>query len=191
MSEPSYAGLSDSELLQQVATGSQGAFGEMYDRHGKAIYNYLLRMLFEHSAAEDLLQETFLVAWQKAGSFRNDSRVTTWLFSIAHYRAVDWLRHQRVQKRHQELLERPSAFEDESSLNFDDIVHQGLQNEKIWLAAAQLSFEHRSVLQLAYVQEMSYQEIADVMRCPLGTVKSRMNHALKALKWHLKVDMLE
>jgi RNA polymerase sigma-70 factor (ECF subfamily) len=191
MNSPSFTELSDSDLLQQVANGSESAFGELYDRYSKAIYNYLLRLIFEHTVAEDLLQETFLVAWQKAVAFRNDSRVSTWLFSIAHYRAIDWLRHQKVRHRYQEDVGRFLTVDVESHFSFDDVVHQGLQNEKIWRALDRLSLEHRSVLQLAFVYDMSYQEIATVMNCPLGTVKSRMNHALKSLAHHLKVSGLE
>jgi RNA polymerase sigma-70 factor (ECF subfamily) len=188
MNEPSYSELSDDELLRHIAAGSQAAFGELYDRHSKPLYNYVLRLVFDEAAADDLLQEIFVVVWQKSGRFRYDSRVTTWLFSIAHHRAVDWLRHQQVQNRYQRSLAGDSNEIHPTTPGFDDVVHVGLQNEKIWQAMNRLSADHRAVLELAFVYEMSYREIAAVMDCPLGTVKSRMNHAIKALGSHLKID---
>jgi RNA polymerase sigma-70 factor (ECF subfamily) len=184
MSDQTWATLPDEDLLRQVAEGNQTAFGLLYDRYHSKLYNYLLRLIFEEAAAQDILQETFLAVWQRANSFQNKSRVSTWLFGIAHHRAVDWLRSQkRLQRKFFDLDDldflqhyEPSA-ETWSSLNLD--------NEQIWQAMTHLTPDHRAVLELAFVYEMRQEEIAQVMGCPVGTVKSRVHHALKALSGYL------
>lgn len=184
MDERDLAQLSDQDLLNQIVAGSQIAFGELYDRHSKHLYNYLLRLIFEKEAAEDILQDVYLVVWQKAGSFNGASRVSTWLFSIAHHRAVDWLRSQnRLEKKLTQLA--PLEIFSDAGLDVEGWADLNLQNETIWQAVEKLSPEHRAVLELAFVYEMPYGEIAQVMACPVGTVKSRMHHALKLLNRHL------
>lgn len=167
--------VSDQQLVRQVAAGDETAFAELYQRYGTPLYNYLIRLIHEPLVAEDLLQETFVGAWRNAGRFRGQSKVTTWLYRIAHNRAVSWLRGHHQTARLDDLPE--LAVE-------GDLSQQAMDNwraAQVRRALGQLSYKHRAVVELTFVHGFSYVEIAEIVGCPEGTVKSRMSYARRYL----------
>ncbi len=170
---------SDVLLIRQIAYGDEGAFSELYQRYQKPIFNYVLRLIHEPKEAEDLLQEIFLAVWRGAHRYREQAQVKTWLYRIAHYQAVSWLRkHRNV-----------SAFEDINESNTkgpEEISSDIWQRDEVQKAINNLSAKHRAVLELTFIHGMAYREIAHIVGCPVGTVKSRMSYALKAMHWALK-----
>ncbi|MEW6716766.1 MAG: sigma-70 family RNA polymerase sigma factor [Chloroflexota bacterium] len=170
----------DEELLRQIASGDSSALETLYERHSVPVYNYLLRLVGEVPAAEDLLQEVFIAVWRGAGSYRQLSSVKTWVLSIAHHRAVSWLRRRR----------KFSLFEDVHILDSrpgpELQAFSGWEVEQLQQALEGLSVNHRAVIELTFVHGLSYREIAQVMGCPEGTVKSRMSYALRQLTGLLK-----
>lgn len=170
----------DAQLLQWVATGDQEAFSELYRRYGVPLFNYLLRLVQDEPAAEDLLQEVFVAVWNGAARFRWQAQVKTWLFHIAHYQAVSWLRRNRSQGVYEDLQDQAGADD------LEQAVYDRWESGKLRQALDQLSPQHRAVLELAFVYEMSYREIAEVVDCPVGTVKSRMNHARRLFGEHFR-----
>jgi RNA polymerase sigma-70 factor (ECF subfamily) len=163
------------KLLAAVARSDEGAFVELYHGFSTSIFNYLLRLVHDQHIAEELLQETFLVVWQGAGQFRRRSRVRTWLFRIAHNKAVSWLRRHQPQS----LVDNPEIPDDRPDPETLSLTNW--RNEQLLLALDELSPNHRAVVELAFVHDLAYAEIAQIMECPVGTVKSRMSHALKRL----------
>jgi len=175
----SSSALTDRQLLQGASRCDEGAFNELYQRYSVSIYNYLLRLIHERAVAEDLLQEVFVAVWEGAGRFRGRAKVSTWLFRIAHHKAVDWLR-----KRRPTLVEKverlPAA---------DDPEKEALlawRSDQLRSALTRLSPDHRAVLELAFFQGMSYHEIAQIVDCPVGTVKSRISYAKRHLNGVLR-----
>lgn len=166
----------DTELLRQVAAGDEAAFAELYDLYAPAIYNYLLRLVNESAVAEEIVQEVFLAMWRGAQRFREEAKVKTWLLRIAHHQAVSWLRRTRTALWPNDELE---ADDDDHSIE-EHLAHRW-QIDQVRTALAQLTPKHRAVIELTFVQGLSYAEIAEVMNCPLGTVKSRMSYALRHL----------
>jgi RNA polymerase sigma-70 factor (ECF subfamily) len=170
----------DHRLLRQVAAGDERAFDELYQTYHANVFNFLLRLVNESAVAEELLQEVFLAAWRGAGRFREEAKVKTWLLRIAHHQAVSWLRRHR----------RVSALDEVAETADDDLIEdrfaQMWDADQIRAALDRLSPNHRAVIELTYVHELSYAEIADVMNCPVGTVKSRMSYALR----HLNVILM-
>ncbi len=166
---------SDEQLLASVAQGDDRAFAELYQRYALPVYNYLLRLIHDQNLAEDLLQETFVAAWRGAGAFRRRSGVKTWLFRIAHNRAVSWLRRHRPHSMQEdpEIADEAPGPEALSLINW--------RNEALLAALDALSTNHRAVIELAFVHELTYSDIARIIECPVGTVKSRMSYALKHL----------
>jgi RNA polymerase sigma-70 factor (ECF subfamily) len=166
-------------LLRRIAGGDELAFGELYQRYRGPIFNYVLRLIHEPKEAQDLLQEIFLAVWRGAYRFREQAQVKTWLYRIAHYQAVSWLRKHRS----------VTSFEDVTgtrSDEYDPIASESWQDDNVRKALNGLSSKHRAVLELAFVHGMAYKEIAQVVGCPVGTVKSRMCYALKALNKKIK-----
>jgi RNA polymerase sigma-70 factor (ECF subfamily) len=173
--ERTSAPASEEQLLSRVAKADETAFSELYQRYELILFNYLLRMVHEREAAEDLLQEVFVAIWNGAGRFRGHSSVKTWIFHIAHNQAVSWLR----------ALRRVTPLEEaEQSSGEEDPEAEMLinwTNTKLRQALDRLSPEHREVVELAFFQDLSYFEIAEIAGCPIGTVKSRMSYARRNL----------
>ncbi len=169
----------DHHLLRQVAAGDERAFDELYQTYHAIVFNFLRRLVNEPAVAEELLQEVFLAAWRGAGRFREQAKVKTWLLRIAHHQAVSWLRRNR----------RVSALEEVTETADDALIEERFNQtwdaDQIRAALDRLSPNHRAVIELTYVHELSYAEIADVMNCPVGTVKSRMSYALRHLSREL------
>jgi RNA polymerase sigma-70 factor (ECF subfamily) len=175
----STSSLSDRQLLQGTIRGNEAAFAELYQRYSTPLYNYLLRLIHEQGVAEELLQEVFVAAWQSAARFRGQAKVSTWLFRIAHHRAVDWLRKRR-----------PDPLEEAARLPADDCPEEealdAWRADRLRTALDGLSSDHRAVLELVFYRGLSYREVANVMDCPVGTVKSRVSHAKRRLNGILK-----
>jgi len=173
---------SDLELLQCTARGERPAFDALYDRYSTPLYNYLVRLIHETAVAEELTQEVYLAVWQGAGRFQGRSTVKTWLFRIAHHQAVSWLR--RHGEGREPLPVEFEALEDLPGLAPDPEAQflSGWQADQIVAALDGLSETHRAVVELAFVHDFSHAEIAEIMDCPAGTVKSRMSYALRHLE---------
>lgn len=172
----------DTRLLQRVAQGDEHAFEQLYARHSAALFTYLLRLVRRGEIAEEILQETFVAVWQQAALFEGRSAVKTWIFRIAHHKAVSWLRRKREHLNLNEtLLPGGSGFSrrDENLDSWEEI-------DALRQALDALSPKHRAVVELAYGQGMTYREIAWVLGIPVGTVKSRMKYALRHLEGILK-----
>ena len=176
--------LDDQELLIQIRLGDEAAFGELYDRYSSPLYNYLLRLTSEQNSADELLQEVFLGCWRSARRFRGDSTVKTWLFRIAHHKSASWLRKHTNRN--------PAVSLDETALTADlDALPEQLtidswESGQILTAVNQLSPKHRAVIELSFVHQFSYPEIAEILRCPVGTIKSRVSYALRILEGELR-----
>ena len=163
----------DFDLLRQVAAGDEAAFAELYDLYGPPVYNYLLRLVNEPPIAEEILQDVFLAMWRGAHAFRAEAKVKTWLLRIAHHQAVSWLRRKRA------VLWPDDELEWEAVESIEEDLARSWQIDQLRGALVRLSPKHRAVIELTFVHGLSYTEIAQVMNCPIGTVKSRMSYALR------------
>ena len=178
--------LSDSQLLLSSARGDDSAFSDLYGRYSVTIYNYLLRLTQDQAASEDLLQEVFVAVWQGAKHFKGRASVKTWIFRIAHNQAISWIRRQQPVLPHTDRLGLASV-----TGNPEKDISIAWDVDQLMLAMERLSPNHRAVVELAFVQGLSYSEIGQIMSCPVGTVKSRMSYALKNLDGLLKQNVLE
>ena len=175
----------DLVLMKKIANGDEVAFSELYSRYNLPLYNFIIRIIFRKDAAEDVLQEVFLAVWQGSNRFQSKSTVKTWLFRIAYHKSISWLRKDK--KLRQSLnIDELSIFSDKPTPESSMI--EDWQEAQIKSAIAQLSHNHRSVIELTFVHGFSYKEIANIMKCPVGTVKSRMNYALRYLKTGLSIN---
>lgn len=170
----------DLELVQRISSGDQVAFNELYTRYNLPVYNFISRITNQQDVAEDVLQEVFLAVWQGSSRFLRKSTVKTWLFRIAYHQSISWLRkNNKSFQLHQNIDEIPIISDEPSP---EGSLIEQWQEAQIKSAIARLSHNHRSVIELTFVHGFSYQEIAKIMKCPVGTVKSRMNYALRYIK---------
>lgn len=175
------ASASDQQLIESVAHGDELAFVELYSRHKVGLYNYLLRLLNDQSSAEDILQEVFVAVWKGSGRYRAQSSVKTWLFRIAHNQAISMYRKQKSVIEHKEEINQVGQDGDPEHGMLKSWRANQLQE-----ALSKLSTTHRAVVELSFVHGLTYGEIAQIMECPVGTIKSRMSYALKHLDGVLK-----
>jgi RNA polymerase sigma-70 factor, ECF subfamily len=171
-------GDTETALMQRMAGGDREAFATLYRRLERPLFGYLMKMVRERDMAEDVLSETMLEVWRQAGRFEGRSSVSTWVFSIAHHRAVS-----RFRKRRESPLDEEYAATIADDAPMPDQRAQSLGMSRLLVQMIeQLTFEHREVIHLAYYQELSVQEIADALGLPPNTVKTRMFYARQRLK---------
>lgn len=185
----------DAALVRRVAGGDEHAFALLYRGHGTPLYNYILRLVRDTAVAENVLQDVFVAVWQGAGGFRGGAQVRTWLFRIAHHRAVSWLRRERA------AGEGPAGDDVERGDAGDGIAAASAEDDgsgpearamaawdagRIRDALDGLSPDHRAVVELVFFHGLSYAEVAEVAGCPVGTVKSRMSWARRYLAGALR-----
>ncbi|MBI2256446.1 MAG: sigma-70 family RNA polymerase sigma factor [Proteobacteria bacterium] len=168
----------DGKLLDGIAKGDRAAFTEFYQRHNRSLFAFLVKMVRDRELAEEVLSETMLDVWRQAGRFEGKSSVTTWLFSIGHHKAVSRLRRMR-----EVALDEEVAANIEDSGPTPDMQASDKDMSRLLARLIEcLSLDHREILQLAYYQEFSVQEIAEVLDLPENTVKTRMFYARQRLK---------
>lgn len=179
--------MQDELLIRRAQRGDADAFEQLLLEHQKNVYNLCYRMAGNPDDAMDLSQETFLRAWRCLDQYQFASAFSTWLYRLCSNICIDFLRRRRRQQTV------PLTFEDadgeEQTYAVPDVqplpeeqVELKLTRETLAAAMAQLLPEHRAVLQLRVVNEMSYEQIADVLDIQIGTVKSRLSRARNQLK---------
>lgn len=162
-------------LLERVAAGDRDAFETLYKLFQPKVHAFLRRMLSDSLTAEELTDDVMVVVWRDARRFAHRSKLSTWIFGIAFRKAVNALRRQRRRPREIPMDNPPVHTLPDAS--------QGVELDE-WIGAAleHLSTDHRTVIELTFIQGFSYQEIAEIVDCPVNTVKTRMFHARRRLK---------
>jgi len=184
----------DKSLLDAHRQGDSLAFAELVRRYGDSILGYLMRMCGNREEAEDFFQETFKRVHEKGHTLRGE-QFKPWLFSIATRLAINGLRRRRrlkVVSLNQKLDCAEGHCEELSAVAVADSSFEPSQEairveqkKQVRLALESLPDRQRATLVLAYYQQLSYKEVADVMGCSIGTVKTQMYRALKTLSQRL------
>lgn len=171
----------DVALLARVAHGDRRALELLYERVRLPVLHYLLHLTSDRRNAEELLQDTLVAVWKNARSFAGKSSVRAWIFGIARQRAYKRLRRREPVYVALETADAEPSEEPEPEAALLAMAERA----ELARALAQLNTVQREVLLLAFVHQLSYKEMADVMDVPVGTVKSRLNSARHALRQHL------
>jgi RNA polymerase sigma-70 factor (ECF subfamily) len=169
--------VSELALLERVKAHDVDAFERLYRIYQPRLARFLINLLMRPQLVEEVLDDTMMVVWQTAGSFRGTSKLSTWVFAIAYRKAL------KAKARWPDPVE---DEENDTRVSNDPGPDAELQRSRIHdaltAAMAKLSSEQRAVVDLTYFHGLSYREIADIVRCPVDTVKTRMFHARRRLK---------
>lgn len=176
----------DEALIAAALNGSAFAWEKLVKRYESKMYNYGLRLMGNRSDAMDLLQEVFLGVYRNLHRFRGDAKFSSWIFRIAHNKAIDLNRRKRL------LTGYPLAGEEEADL-FEGIpaelseepdvkLMQSQQNNRMIALLTQLPMEQKLIVELKIFQSMTFEEIADMQDISENTAKTRFYTALKKLK---------
>lgn len=182
----------DADLVRKAQSGDARAFDQLVTRYRAKVYGMCYHLVQNDQDAWDLSQEAFIKAWRALGSFKGDSSFYTWIYRISHNCAYDWLRKKKIQGdgEFNDETNKPIAAGAEAVPKSDrrpDEVLKGRElGARIQDAIAQLSPDHRTAILLREVEGQSYEDIAQVMECSLGTVMSRLFYARKKLQELLK-----
>jgi RNA polymerase sigma-70 factor (ECF subfamily) len=165
-------------LLAQVASGEQDALVALYRRYQRPLFVYLLRLLRDEGLAEEVLQDVIVAIWQGAAQFAGRSRVSTWVFGIAHHQAMQAARRGALpQFSPEEYTELGDEKQDAERVTFALALQEDLE-----AALETLAPIHREALELVLAHGFSYEETALITAVPVGTVKSRVNQARRLMQ---------
>ncbi len=173
------------QLIEDCLAGNSAAFGELVSRHQDRLYNTVLRLLDNPDDARDVVQEAFLHAYQSLHSFKGDSRFFTWMYRIAVNAAISFKRKRRLVLRLQPTADGTGAIDplDANEANRPGYAMEMAEQEKrVHDGLARLSAEHRSVLVLKDMEGMKYEEMAEILQVPVGTIRSRLHRARLELR---------
>jgi RNA polymerase sigma-70 factor, ECF subfamily len=171
----SVAAMEDFRAIDRCLAGEAQAFAELVERHKDVVYSLAYRMLGDATEAEDIAQEAFVKAYRSLASFRREASFRNWLCRIATGLCIDYLRAHRHERRQREseLNFEPAAPGPEESFVAREEINQALQ---------QIPANFRTALILRHMEELSYQEMANILKLPLGTVKTNLRRGRAALK---------
>jgi RNA polymerase sigma-70 factor, ECF subfamily len=177
MTEPRPDPNDDMQLIRRMAGGDRLAMQVLYGRHRVRAFRFILRFLRDEAAAEDVLAETFLDVWRQAGDFEGRSSVSTWILSIARFKALSDVRRRRDAPYDEEAA---AEIADEADDPEIDVAKRD-KGAALRRCLEKLSAEHREIIDLVYYHEKSVEEVAQIVGVPAATVKTRLFYARQKL----------
>lgn len=174
----------EAELVEAMAAGDrEGALTEFYERYSGRVMALLVKMLRSRAIAEERLQDVFVELWRRAPQYdRSRASVSTWVITIARSRALDTLRAQSRRRAEAQIPSEDAQLAAPDAERPDQKADEAMRRQKLTAALATLTDAQREVLELSYFRGLSHGEIAEALELPLGTVKSRILGAMKALR---------
>ena len=167
----------EARLLARIGDGDLRAFEALYRAYHPRLTRFLMTFLGRPPLVEEVLNDTMLVVWKRPEGFNGTSKVSTWIFAIAYRTAL------KARARQDEAVEdRQSEFRMSAEPGPEQQLSRIQVQAQLRAALGQLSPDHRAVVDLTYFHEVGYREIAEILDCPVGTVKTRMHHARRHLK---------
>jgi RNA polymerase sigma-70 factor (ECF subfamily) len=184
----------DSSLIRSILRGDLDAFSTLVRRHESAIANYIYWIVLNEQDAMDVAQEVFLKVYLSLDKYNPEFKFSTWLYAIAKNAAIDFLRRSNSCW----MVELDAQTEDESrgesiqladskTISAEEVLFQKEMGKKVEAALNGLPLQYREVLVLRHLEDLSYEEISELLKLPLGTVKNRLFRAREFLKERLQV----
>lgn len=184
--------MDERQVIRRVLDGDQEAFAELVTAYEKQVYNLCLRMCGNPEDARDLSQEAFVKAWRGLQFYQFEAAFSTWLYRLTSNVCIDFLRRKKREPQTMPPLQNENGEDVEPEVADshpdpeEQLLHRERQSQIAW-AMGQLEPEFRQALTLRVIQELSYEQIAEIMELKAGTVKSRIARA----RWKLKKILLE
>jgi RNA polymerase sigma-70 factor (ECF subfamily) len=167
----------DIRLLERITARDVQAFEQLYRQYQPRLARFLINIVHRPQLVEEVLDDTMMAVWNTAANFRGASKVSTWIFAIAYRQAV------KARSRWDEPLPDLQDYDQASpDPQPDELFQHNRSHDALVAAMHQLSSDHRAVVDLTYFHGLGYREIAEIMGCPVDTVKTRMFHARRKLK---------
>jgi RNA polymerase sigma-70 factor (ECF subfamily) len=168
----------DSELVVRSLRNDERAFRELIERHHAMAFAAVRAVLGDRDEVQDVMQMVYLKAYQGLASFRGDARFSTWLYQIARREALDVSSKRRLETTDIDAVEIPAA----AHYSPDGAAHERSEREWIGAALGELESSYRTAIELRYMAEKSYEEIAEIMGIPVGTAKTYVHRGKVEMK---------
>jgi RNA polymerase sigma-70 factor (ECF subfamily) len=168
-------------LLDRVARQDEAAFRELYKAFSRRVFAYALNMVKDHARAEEIVVDTMYEIWRAPTRFRGESQFGTWLIGIARNKALMRLRARRPDEFHDDLDDIAETEAADTPDGFA-VLAAKQRAEGVQTCMAKLSDDHRECMHLVFYEGLTLAEVAEVQRCPEGTVKTRLFHARQKIK---------
>jgi len=183
----------DAALMLRARRGDRAAFSELVEKYKQPVVNFIFRTLRDEAESEDLAQNVFLQAYKSRARYKQTAKFSTWLFTIARNLCLNELRRrsrhpaESLDEAHAEHEDLPrQQFEDKQIVSAPEKLLHGELEEKIEEALAELPENQRSAILLCRQEELSYEEIAKILKCSLSATKSLIHRGRETLKEKLK-----
>ncbi|HTR41184.1 MAG TPA: sigma-70 family RNA polymerase sigma factor [Pseudomonadales bacterium] len=183
----------DAALMLRVKRGDRAAFAELVDKYKQPVINFVYRSLRDESEAEDLAQNVFLQVYKSRSRYKQTAKFSTWLFTIARNLCLNELRRrsrhpaESLEETHADNEDQPAKqYEDKSQLAAHEEALHGELADKIEEALSELPENQRSAILLCRQDDLSYEQIAKILRCSLSATKSLIHRGRETLKEKLK-----
>src|SRR5260221_3381027 len=167
----------DAQLLRRIALKDLRAFEALYRGYHRRLTRFLINILRRAHLVEEVLNDTMMVVWNHPERYNGRSKVSTWIFAIAYRKALKAMRRQD-----EPIEDKHAAIRASADAGPELQIGRRQSQEALLRAISELSTDHRAVVDLTYFHEFDYREIAELMACPVDTVKTRMFHARRYLK---------
>jgi RNA polymerase sigma-70 factor (ECF subfamily) len=174
-------GVGDAECVKRVQRGDTDSFELLVRRHQKAIFNLVYRLLGDYDEAAEVAQEVFLAAFKSIQQFRGDASFSTWLYRIGFNHASTRRKNLNSTQKRQIPLEETGIIADTAVDPARSLEHKEIQ-QHVQQALDRLDPQDARIILLRDLQDLSYEEISEILDAPVGTVKSRLHRARQALK---------
>jgi RNA polymerase sigma factor (sigma-70 family) len=178
--------MNDAELVQQIIAGNDNAFRYLVAKHQRLVLHVVGRIVKQQEDVEDICQEVFFKVFRKLGKFRGESRLSTWIATIAYNTSISHIR------RYERVSELPEDVDDRLMQGNSDnwqaakMVEKGEAKKILLEMIEKLPVQYRTVLTLFHLEEFSYKEVEEITGMPEGTIKSYLSRARKLLKEKLE-----
>ena len=178
----------DRAILDRVADGDQAALAALYDRHGRGVYSLACRIVTDGADAEDVVQEVFTQAWQQASRYdQRRATVTGWLLMMTRARAIDRVRARAVRPATSSAADTPLPDLPDAGPGTEAEAISAESAARLRQALDELPQAQRRAIELAYFEGLTQTDIAEKLKEPIGTVKTRMRSGLQKLRAALQV----
>ncbi len=169
--------MSDEALIAAIAAGDRAAMRILYNRHQIRVFRFAVRLVDDAASAEDVVSEAFIEVWRQADRFEGRSSVSTWIMSIARFKALS------VRRRRQEieLDEKVAETVADQYSTPEQILLETDRRAQLRACLSQLSPDHREIIDLVYYHDKTIEEVAEIVGVPKNTVKTRMFYARRRL----------
>jgi len=185
LNSPGTPQMDDADLITSIAAGDKSAMQQLYSRYNDAVYAFALSRCGNAELASDCVHDAMLDVWRSASRFSGKSTVKTWLFSIARNKMVDALRKRGKLSFVEEVPETADTAPDPEAAAI-----AASESKRLHECLAGLKDMQRTAIRLAFLEDMTYPEIAEIEEVPVGTIKTRIFHAKQALMRCLQAGLM-